>query len=352
MDNAEPIMLSILTGFLGAGKTTLLNRLLKDPALTETAVIINEFGEVSIDHLLVEQASDEIVELGNGCICCTVRGALIDQLAELARRPQKLRHVMVETTGLADPAPIIQAVMAHPELSRVYSLGCVVTVIDSVNGAQTLEAYEEARSQVALADRLVITKSDLVAEEENGDLRGRLASLNPNAEILVASAGETGAAALLLNPSVERALPRGSGHHHHHDEHGHDHTHSHGEEMFQSVSLIHDRPLPWSAVENFLDLLATQQGENILRIKGLVATVENPDRPVLVQGAQKVLHEPELLPRWPQGAHRTGIVVIGRNLDTEYVRRIFAAFTGRAEVDTPDRTALEENPLAISGFRP
>lgn len=345
----EPIRLSLLTGFLGAGKTTLLNRLLKDPALSETAVIINEFGDVSIDHLLVSQASDGVVELGGGCVCCTVRGALVDRLAELVESQPRLGRVVVETTGLADPGPIIQAIAAHPQLAQAYRLDAVVAVIDAVNGQRTLDMYEEARRQVALADRLVLSKTDMAPGDEIRDLSRRLTGLNSNADLLDMQSREPGSALLLfegngLTPWKIEA-PEAS---HHHDHHGH----PHGVEGFQSVTLLHDRPLRWSAVESFLDLLATQQGDNILRIKGLIETKEKPDRPVLVQGAQKVLHHPEMLPHWPDNERGTRIVVIGKGLDTEYVRRIFAAFAGQPAVDTPDRSAMEENPLAISGFRP
>lgn len=349
MAEAGPITLDIVTGFLGAGKTTLINRLLADPALADTAVIVNEFGEISIDHLLIETGGEEgIVELGDGCLCCTVRGALVDTLAELAARRPALRRVVVETTGLADPAPVLRAVMAHPGLSRLYRLGNVVTVVDAVNGMATLDAHEEARSQVALADRLVLSKGALAQEQERQALARRLARLNPQAGLFDADALE--AAARLLEPGIapRQVPPAGHHHAHHHD----DHDHAHGPDAFRSVSLTHDRPLARTVVENFLDLLATQQGEHILRIKGLVETVEAPERPLLVQGAQRLLHTPQHLPRWPEGGRGTRIVVIGDGaLDTGYIGRIFAAFAGEAQVDTPDRAALQDNPLAIPGFR-
>ena len=161
----------MLTGFLGAGKTTLLNRLLRDPALADTAVIINEFGDVAIDHLLVEQSSDGVIQLSDGCLCCTVRGDLVDTLADLVDRLQtgridRLSRVVIETTGLADPAPVLQSIMAHPALVQAYRLDGVVTLVDAVNAQATLDTHVEAVKQVAVADRIVVTKADLVDDRE------------------------------------------------------------------------------------------------------------------------------------------------------------------------------------------
>lgn len=348
MAERESIALSIVTGFLGAGKTTLLNRLLKDPALTDTAVIVNEFGEIAIDHFLVETAGDGVIELGGGCLCCTVRGELADTLMAVTERPQRPRRVVLETTGLADPAPVLQALAAHPVLSVLYRPEAIIAVVDAVNGASTLDTYEEARRQAALADRIVITKAEL-APDGPEPLRARLAELNGEAEILDSRDSAPLTAAKLLRPGFAAGsrtplTPSFSEAHHHH----HHHT-SH----FSSVCLVHEGALPLLAVENFLDLVTTQQGEQILRIKGLVETDDDPDHPVLIQGARRLLHAPERLSRWPDNAPRgTRLVVIGQHLDVEYIRRIFAAFAGQAAVDTPDRKALEENPLAIAAFRP
>ncbi|WP_439502539.1 CobW family GTP-binding protein [Aminobacter ciceronei] len=370
-----PIPVSVLTGFLGAGKTTLLNRLLKDPELTDTAVIINEFGDVAIDHLLVEKASDGVIELSDGCLCCTVRGELVDTLADLVDRLQtgrieRLARVVIETTGLADPVPVLQSIMGHPALIHAFRLDGVITVVDAVNGSATLDAHVEAVKQVAVADRIVLTKADLVDDAEWLDaLRARLARINPGAEIrdvegaAVAKLLQCG----LFDPATKTADVRrwlgeaqahdhhhhhhgDHGHHHHHGDHHHDHDHGHHHDSrVGSLSLTHAGALPFSTVEMFLDLLLSTQGDKLLRIKGIVELLEDRERPLVIHGVQKLLHPPARLPSWPDAVRGTRLVLIGIDLPRDYVERLFAAFVNKPAIDTPDREAMENNPLAIAG---
>lgn len=381
------IPVSIVTGFLGAGKSTLLNRLLKDPAMKDAAVIVNEFGDVGIDHLLVESSGDSVIELSDGCLCCTMRGDLIDTLAELMDRIQTgklkpLKRIVVETTGLADPAPVMQSVMGHPVLIQNFELDGVVTVVDAVNGLATLDAHPESVRQAAVADRLVLTKRSLADAETVERLIARLRALNPRAVITDAES-DTAAASLLVNglydpetkhPDVSRWLQEetaddhhhdhdhhehgadcGCGHdhghhhhHHHHDDHGH---HRHADDI-RSFSILHDQPIDPMAIEMFVDLLRSAHGEKLLRMKAVVQTSDRPDKPLVLHGVQSIFHPPMRLQAWPDPAdQRSRLVLITKGLPEAFVRDLFAAFTGKPVVDRPDRAALADNPLAVPGVQ-
>jgi len=369
----SPVPVSVLTGFLGAGKTTILNRLLQDPALVDTAVIINEFGDVAIDHLLVESSSDGVIQLADGCLCCTVRGDLVDTLADLVDRLQtgriaRLKRVIIETTGLADPAPVLQSIMGHPALVEAYRLDGVIAMVDAINGEATLDNHVEAVKQVAVADRIVLTKTDLVGDGGKvAALKLRLKSLNPTAPIIDAGAPEAGYAALfdcgLYNPQtksadVRRWLGDEAAHdHHHHDDAHHDHAHGNDEHhhrhdpRIQTFTLVHERPVPYSAIEMFLDLLRSAHGDKLLRMKGIVELADDPTRPLVVHGVQRLLHPPVRLPVWPDETRGTRMVLITIDMPEDYVRRMFEAFTDTPSIDTPDRAALQDNPLSVAGFR-
>jgi G3E family GTPase len=334
---AGRIPVSIVTGFLGSGKTTLINRLLKRPDMNRVAVIVNEFGEQSIDHDLVQVSSEQMMLLNNGCLCCVLRGDLQETMRDLfvKRRTGEIidfDRVVVETTGLADPAPVMQTLMTDTMLQNHYRLDCVVTLVDAVNGPGQLDTMQEAVKQAALADRLVITKSDLADEAAVARLENRLRELNPHAPMKRAVNGEIDLP-FLINVGLTTARSRleeverwmGA---EVHDEHGHVHRH---DAAVTSFSLRYDRPFTWSTFSQCMEVLTALRGPDLLRVKGLV-NVEGRQGPLVVQGVQHLFHPPIELAEWPSADRATRLVFITRAIDRATVENLFAAVTSVASV--------------------
>jgi G3E family GTPase len=333
------IPVTLLTGFLGSGKTTVLNHVLKQPDMAATAVIVNEFGEIGLDHLLVERSSEDVVLLNSGCLCCTVRSDIVDTLTNLFvdRVKGKIPYftrVAIETTGLADPAPILHTLMTDPIVAARYMLDGVVTTVDAVNGAGTLDKEPEAVKQAAVADRLLLTKTDLTDSAARQEIEGRLRRLNPSATIVPVAQGVVDSARLFnigfYDPAtksvdVRRWLRDES------FETGHAHEHEHidinrHDDRIRAFCIIRERPISWAALSAWLDGLATVRGEDLLRLKAIVALSDRPDQPILLHGVQHLFHPPVLLPEWPSEDHRTRMVFITRDLPREAIEATLAAF--------------------------
>lgn len=390
------IPVTLLTGFLGSGKTTVLNRLVQQPEMADALVLINEFGEVGLDHLLVAHSREDIVvEMSSGCLCCTIRKDLARTLKDVHRRfarqgQRRFNRVVIETTGLADPAPIVHTLATHRDLRERYRLDGMVTTIDARNGEATLDAHPEAVKQAAMADRLLITKTDLAESDTLERLTGRLHAINPGAGRILVSHGDVSTNRILelglftadgKIGDVRRWLAeeryRDNDHDHSHAHHAHRHDashdhdagHSHGDnhghehETHANKQAIHEEedhhehdvnrhddkirafcftiedPVPEHVLTEWMDMLLSLMGPSMLRIKGIL-NVKGADRPVVIHGVQHVFHPPMELDAWTDGDRRSRIVFITRAVERETIEETFKLFSEVAAIRAEKQGAL------------
>jgi G3E family GTPase len=388
-DARSRIPVTLVTGFLGSGKTTLINAALRSPELSKTVVVVNEFGEVGLDHKLFARSSDSVIVLENGCLCCTVRSDLVGTLNMLFHARQAGRipffdNVVIETSGLAEPGPVLQAFLSEPTLDGLFRVASVLTLVDAVNWRGTSEEHDEAVRQVAMADKIRITKLDLAAgDREDVEVRTRreLRRINPSAEIGLADSTSAIVAKLLTSKGFDAADPKSdprpwlnveahlaNGHSDadacDHDHHVHDHSHDHHESHshfnhlrdkgIESFVLTRDVPLSRDELQFLLDGIGQNLGSGLLRVKGLVNIAEEPGRPAVIQGAQHLLHTMTWLDQWPDDDHQTRVVFITQGipranlkdvidlLDRVSSRTFKARARGRLAMQEPMSAAREQ----------
>ena len=380
--SSQRLPVSVLTGFLGSGKTTVLNYLIQQPALGRTLVLINEFGQIGLDHDLVTHSKDDVViEMSSGCLCCTIRGDLAKSLREAPGRFARggelwFDRVVIETTGLADPAPILHTLMTDPAITRRYRLDGVIATIDAVNGCDTLDRQIESVKQAAVADRLIVTKADLVDADALRRLQDRLRVLNPAAPQIIAENGVTDPASLfdagLYDPRTKsldvqnwlkaEAYTEPHDHEHRHEhghehgtaDHGHAHPHEHNHEHninrhdahIKAVCLTIDDPVRGDAFDLWLETLLLFRGANLLRVKGIVNVV-GMEGPIVIHGVQHVFHPAVMLKQWPSEDRRSRIIFITRDIQESALRETLKMLSD-AEVRQPELARRESGDSEVA----
>ncbi|MDB5523980.1 MAG: putative cobalamin synthesis protein [Rhizobium sp.] len=349
-DTPQFTTVNLLTGFLGSGKTTLLKRMLEDPALSDTAVLINEFGEVGLDHQLVERIDENMVLLQSGCICCTVRGELADALRDLHSRRERglipsFSRVVIESTGLADPFPVLSTIKADPVLRHHFRPGNVITTVDAVNGLNQLDTYIESNRQAAIADRLIVTKTDLADVQRTSDLTERLRRINPDAEIVEALNEQFSVASLLDTDAAPRGarVQSATGFY---CEDSRELVTAEGKAhsaQFRSFAIAVDDPIDWTGFGIWLTMLLNRHGARVLRVKGIL-NISGEPRPVAIHGVQHLVHTPVHMEAWASEDRRSHIVFIVDGLDATLLRRSFEAFAlAKGTAETPAHPRYSQN---------
>jgi G3E family GTPase len=316
--NKYPV--TVVTGFLGSGKTTLLAKALKAKEMENTAVLVNEFGKVGLDHHLLETVKENTVLIGGGCVCCSTREDLVKGLSDLLNNRDKkgitFDRIVIETTGLADPAPIAFTILTHPLLQHHFYIENVIVTVDAVNGEMHLDRQLESTKQVAIADKIVITKKDIATVKQIEKLKTRIQAINPTAEIIKSELGEIDPGFLIKPLDIERVNRL---------EDVNKDTKSHGQ-ITRSISITFDKPLDWTTFGLWLSMLLHARGEDILRVKGLLNVGESG--PIVLNGVQHIIHPPEHLNEWPSDDQRSRIIFILQFINPEDILHSLRAFQG------------------------
>ncbi|MBL6863661.1 MAG: GTP-binding protein [Rhodospirillales bacterium] len=377
----DKIWVTLITGFLGSGKTTLLNTLLEHPAMSQAAIIVNEFGEIGLDYDLVERSDENVIQLANGCLCCSVKSDLIDTFRDLyiqrnAGTIPFFDRVIIETTGIADPAPVLQIILTNPMVFNHFALDGVVTTVDTVNGISSLDRFPECIKQAAIADRLIISKIDLSESDKDiSDLKNRLRLLNPAAKIIATTTKDANPSDLfgtgIFDPEtkaldfdnwlntdsyenqlpLEQIKPNSKEPDTEAMEYYKEHSHTpelpehHHDPNINSFVIVKDKPISLKVLSMFLEGLTKEAGPDLLRVKGIINVLERPDQPAVIQGAQQIFHSIDWMEKWPSEDKRTRIVFITRNLNQDYIEETLSLIervanrTIEAAVRTPQKSA-------------